>query len=203
MTDDIATLIPSLKRHPTVDLGLQTTPIEPLTRLGDRLGISLFAKRDDATTISLGGNKVRQLEYYLGAATHTNADTILITGAVQSNFTRLCAAAAKKLGLHVVVQLENRVPKEDVSYNQSGNVLLNQLLGAEMHYFPIGEDETAADASLDRMAEQLLSDGRKPYVIHLGIDHPPLGGLGYARCAAECFQQLLAMRQRPFHLAAV
>ncbi len=200
MTCEISTLIPSLKRYPTVDLGLQTTPIEALTRMGDKLGISLFAKRDDATTISMGGNKVRQLEYYLGAAIHADADTILITGAVQSNFTRLCTAAAKKLGLHAVVQLENRVPKEDISYNQSGNVLLNQLLGAEIHYFPIGENESAADANLDRMAEQLLINGRKPYVIHLGIEHPPLGGLGYAYCAAECFQQLQAMQQLPDHI---
>jgi len=168
--------------------------------MGEMLGISLFAKRDDVTAMSMGGNKVRQLEYYLGAAKQASADTILITGAVQSNFTRLCTAAAKKLGMHAVVQLENRVPKEDLSYNQSGNVLLSQLLGAEIHYFPEGEDEAAADANLDRMAEQLLNDGRKPYVVHLGIDHPPLGGLGYASCAAECFQQLQAMQQMPDHI---
>jgi len=200
MTGDIAELTTSLKRYPTVDLGLRTTPIEALSRMGEMLGISLFAKRDDATTMSIGGNKVRQLEYYLGAAKHANADTILITGAVQSNFTRLCAAAAKKLGLHVVVQLENRVPKEDDSYNHSGNVLLTQLLGAEIHYFPEGENESAADANLDRLAEQLIGKGRKPYVIHLGLDHPPLGGLGYAYCAAECFQQLQAMQQMPDHV---
>jgi len=51
-------------------------------------------KRDDCTGLAFGGNKVRQLEFYLGEAAAQGEDTILITGAVQSNFVRLAAAAA-------------------------------------------------------------------------------------------------------------
>lgn len=79
------------------------------------------------------------------------ADSVLITGAIQSNFVRLCAAACRKLGLKPIVQLERRVPKDDEIYNSSGNILLNALLDAEIHYFDEGEDEAAADASLKQV----------------------------------------------------
>jgi D-cysteine desulfhydrase family pyridoxal phosphate-dependent enzyme len=189
-----------LRAFARVDLGRSVTPIDPLSRLGKRLGITLSAKRDDMLALAMGGNKVRQLEYYLGPARAEGADTVLITGAVQSNFVRLTAAAARKLGWHPVVQLEDRVPKEDGFYNASGNLLLDHLLGADIHHFSEGEDEVAADANLERLAEELRAQGRKPYVVHLGIGHPPLGGLGYAHCAAECFAQVQASADLPDHV---
>ncbi|WP_295317363.1 pyridoxal-phosphate dependent enzyme, partial [Roseobacter sp.] len=65
------------------------TPLTRLPVLSGKLGIELFIKRDDLAGPSIGGNKARQLEYYFGAASAAGADTILITGAVQSNFVRL------------------------------------------------------------------------------------------------------------------
>lgn len=197
---DIHNLLPSLKEHLHIDLGIQSTPLENLTRLSNELDINLFVKRDDCLPFALGGNKVRQLEYYLGPAKDMGADTVLITGAVQSNFVRLCAAACRKIGLHPIVQLEKRVPKEDSIYNSSGNVLLNHLLGADVIYFDEGEDEAAADANLDRIADDLSSQGKSPYVIHLGIDHPPIGALGYARAAVETFLQFKKQGSIPDHV---
>ena len=193
-------LLPQLQEHPRVDLGLTKTNIDPLNRLGDELGISLATKRDDTLNLALGGNKVRQLEYYLGPAEQMGADTVLITGAVQSNFVRLCAAAARKMGWHPVVQLEDRVPSTDPAYNNSGNVLIDRMLGADIHYFPEGENEAAADANLDAIAADLQTKGRTPYVIHLGTDHPPLGGLGYALCAVETYVQLQQAGQQVDHI---
>jgi 1-aminocyclopropane-1-carboxylate deaminase/D-cysteine desulfhydrase-like pyridoxal-dependent ACC family enzyme len=46
---------------------------------------------------ALGGSEVRQ--FYFGAALEQNADTVLITSAVQSNFVRMTAAATRKLGM--------------------------------------------------------------------------------------------------------
>lgn len=182
-------LLPQLDQHPRIDLGLIKTSIDPLSRLGERYGIDLHTKRDDTLPLAMGGNKVRQLEYYLGPAAEMGADTVLITGAVQSNFVRLCAAAARKMGCKPVIQLEDRVPNTDPAYNNSGNVLIDRLLGAEIHYFPEGENEAAADANLDAIAADLQRQGARPYVIHLGTDHPPLGGLGYALCAVETWLQ--------------
>lgn len=200
MSFDGLELLPALKAFPKADLDSSCTALDYLPRLGKRLGIELYVKRDDTLSLAMGGNKVRQLEYYLGPALQQETDTVLITGAVQSNFVRLCAAAARKLGWKAVVQLENRVPKDDAIYKNSGNVLLNQLFDAEIHYFPEGENEAAADASLDRMADELRARGRHPYVIHLGIDHPPLGGLGYALCAAECYSQFQELGPMPDHV---
>ncbi len=198
--ESLLQLVPQLADHPRVPLFRTPSELDPLPRLGARLGITLDAKRDDTLPLAMGGNKIRQLEYYLGPAAEQGADTVLITGAVQSNFVRLCAAAARRLGWHPVVQLEDRVPKADPYYNNSGNLLLNQLFGAEIHRFPEGENEAAADANLDRLAEEKRAQGRKPYVIHLGIDHPPLGGLGYVAAAAELYRQYQAMGVLPDHV---
>ncbi|WP_241482573.1 D-cysteine desulfhydrase family protein [Leisingera sp. ANG-M7] len=179
-----------LAEFPRARLMSSATPVERLDRLSDRLGIDLWIKRDDLTSLSFGGNKTRQLEFYFGEAKQQGADTILITGAVQSNFVRSAAAAAAKLGMQSVLQLEERVPGMGEYYYRSGNVLLAQLLDAEHMSYPLGEDETGADNALHERAEQLRAEGRKPYVIHLGIDHPPLGALGYVAGGAELKEQI-------------
>ena len=186
----LASTLDALDTFPRVELGHSPTPLEQALALGGELGIDLYIKRDDCTGLAFGGNKVRQLEFYLGAAVAEGADTVLITGAVQSNFVRLAAAAARTLGMEIHIQLEERVPDVDDSYRMSGNVLLNKLLGAHLTSFPVGEDESAADASLEVLARSLADQGRRPYVIHLAVDHPPLGALGYAVAARELTAQM-------------
>ena len=66
---------------------------------------------------------------------------MLVTGAVQSNLVRLAAAGARRLGMDVHVQLEERVADAGALYRASGNLLLDRLLGATLHAFPVGEDE--------------------------------------------------------------
>ncbi|MEM9232193.1 MAG: D-cysteine desulfhydrase family protein [Pseudomonadota bacterium] len=180
----------NLDRFPRAQLMRGPTPLERLDRLSLELGIDLWLKRDDLTGLGFGGNKTRQLEFYFGDALQQGADTILITGAVQSNFVRSAAAAAAKLGMQSVLQLEERVPDMDEEYYSSGNVLLAKILGAEHISYPKGEDETGADAALHARAEELKSQGRTPYVIHLGLHHPPLGALGYVLAGQELCQQI-------------
>lgn len=165
------------------------TPIEPLARLSVMLGIDMHIKRDDMAGLPFGGNKSRQLEYYLGAAAAQQADTILITGAVQSNFVRTAAFSAARLGMRTVVQLESRVAGMDDAYQRSGNVLLSRIAGAEFMYYPDGEDEAGADAALRMRADALRREGRRPYVIPLALENPPLGALGYVRAAGEILEQ--------------
>ena len=155
-----------------------------------RGGRPLYVKRDDCTGLAFGGNKVRQLEFYFGEAVAEGADTMLITGAVQSNFVRLTAAACATLGMQCHIQLEQRVPKADRTYNVSGNVILDKLLGATLHSYALGEDEEGADRSLHEIADRLSTQGRNPYVIHLGPGHKPLGALGYLVAARELLDQI-------------
>ena len=87
------------------------------------------------------------------------------------------------------IQLEERVAGTDDLYRNSGNVLLDRLMGATLHAYPAGEDEAGADTRLEAIAGDLRARGRRPYVIHLGPGHPPLGALGYALAAAEIAAQ--------------
>ena len=177
--------LPRISIHPA------PTPIERLDRLGQRFNHSLlFVKRDDCHGLAFGGNKVRQLEYYFGDATARGADTILVTGAVQSNFARLTAAFAAKLGMECHIQHENRVADVDDEYLTSGNVLLAKMLGAHLHPYPDGEDEAGADRAMRELAATLRQRGRKPYVIPLAPGHPPYGALGYVLAAAEILEQI-------------
>ena len=165
------------------------TPLEHLPRLSAQLGVELWIKRDDLTGHGGGGNKIRQLEFYFGAARNAGADTILITGAVQSNYVRAAAAAAARCGMKSVLQLEDRVPGMGDAYQSSGNVFLAKLLGAEHVFYPEGEDEAGADAALNDHAARLRQEGRHPYVIPLGLGNKPLGALGYVIAAREVMEE--------------
>ena len=179
-----------LRKLPWIRLGQVPTPLETMPNLSRmHLGRRLLVKRDDCTGLAFGGNKVRQLEFYLGEARAKGADTILITGAVQSNFVRLAAAAARKQGMECHIQLEQRVAKSDPLYQNSGNVLLDKILGATLHSYPQGEDEAGADRRLHEIADELASKGRRPYVIPLAPGHRPLGALGYVIAAEEILAQ--------------
>lgn len=178
-----------IAKFPRASLMTAATPVEPLRRVSRELGIEVMIKRDDLTGLGFGGNKIRQLEFYFGAALAQGADTVLITGAVQSNYVRAAAAAAAKLGLEAVVQLEERVPGMESTYYSSGNVLLDDLLGARRISFPEGENEAGADQSLRGQAEMLREAGRRPYVIPLSAGNPPLGALGYMLAAREIVEQ--------------
>lgn len=179
----------ALARFPRIRATHAPTALEPMARMGASLGLDLTVKRDDCTGVALGGNKVRQLEFYIGDALARGADTVLITGAVQSNFVRTAAAMARRAGMDCHVQLEERVPDIDDTHRRNGNALLDRLFGATIHTFPEGEDEDAADASVARIAEGLRGDGRTPYIIGLAASTPPLGALGYVVGALELVVQ--------------
>ena len=178
-----------LDQFPRVELGHVPTPLERLPRLSEMYGVRLHVKRDDCTGLALGGNKVRQLEFYLGDALAKNCDTILSTGAVQSNYMRLLAAAASKLGLECHIQVEHRVDNPSMEYQCSGNRLLTGLLGSTVHDYHGGQDEKGADRAVHLIADRLKNQGRRPYVIPLAPTRAPRGALGYAMAAGELIRQ--------------
>lgn len=183
-----------LARFPRLPLLALPSPIEPLdglTRhLGDALhGVRLYVKRDDVAGIGLGGNKLRKLEYLLGAARAEGADTVITVGAIQSNHARLTAAAAAHAGLSCELFLTRSVPRRDPDYVGGGNRLLDDLFGAAVHELP-GEADSLAAAQA--RADALRAVGRGVYVFPSG-GSSPTGCLGYAACAAEILAQSRAM----------
>ena len=83
----------------------------------------ILIKRDDLTGLAMGGNKVRKLEYHIGEALAQECDTLVTTGAIQSNHCRITAAAARKAGLDAVLILR---PGESAALQV--NLLLDHLL---------------------------------------------------------------------------
>ena len=175
---------------PRVKLSHTPTPLERLDNLSADYKTNIWIKRDDCTGLAFGGNKSRQLEYYIGHARSKGADTLLTTGAVQSNHVRMTVAAARKMNMDVEVQLEHRVEREQPEYHNSGNPFLVKLMGAKIHYYPVGEDEAGADQAMVDRAEVLKTQGKKPYVIPLSNARTPYGALGYIEAAEETLEQL-------------
>src|SRR3982074_1112457 len=95
----------ALAREPRLSLGLQPTPLHRVPRFSKAVGAEVWLKRDDLNGVATGGNKVRKLEFLLGEAARTDADTLVTVGAAQSNHARTVAAAAAMPGLdcHLVV----------------------------------------------------------------------------------------------------
>ena len=174
-----------LARFSRVRLAHLPTPLEPLPRLSETLGIDLWIKRDDCTGLAGGGNKTRKLEFLLGAAFEADADTLVTQGAVQSNHVRQTAAAAASHGLACEIILEERTGSKAADYVGNGNVLLDKLLGAKLRTVPGGTDMAA---ELEKTADAVRARGGRPYVIPGGGSNP-IGALGYADCAREIVVQ--------------
>jgi L-cysteate sulfo-lyase len=174
-----------LARFPRVRLAHLPTPLEPLPRLSEALGVDLWIKRDDCTGLAGGGNKTRKLEFLLGEAFEQDADTLVTQGAVQSNHVRQTAAAAAAHGLRCEVILEERTGSRAVDYTRNGNVLLDRLFGAGVRSVPGGSD---MPAELEKTAAEVRARGGRPYVIPGGGSNP-VGALGYVDCAREIVVQ--------------
>lgn len=174
-----------LARFPRVRLAHLPTPLEPLERLSEELGVEIWIKRDDCTGLAGGGNKTRKLEFLLGEALEQGADTLVTQGAVQSNHVRQTAAAAAAHGLACEVILEARTGSTAADYVGNGNVLLNRLFGAVMRTVPGGTDMAA---ELNATADAVRARGGTPYVIPGGGSNAT-GALGYVDCAREIVVQ--------------
>lgn len=175
-----------LARFPRVKLGHMMTPLEFMPRLTQLLGgPNLYIKRDDCTGLASGGNKTRKLEFLMADALERNASMVITQGATQSNHARQTAAAAARLGLGCEIVLEDRTGRRDSAYVDSGNVLLDRLLGAPTRTVPAGTDMNAA---MEQVAAEVRARGGRPYIIPGGGSNS-IGALGYVNCAFEIVAQ--------------
>jgi D-cysteine desulfhydrase len=166
---------------------LPTRIMEPPRRLTDYLGDRrLLVKRDDETGCSTSGNKVRKLEYYAAEAVAEGADTLITGGNRLSNHARAAAVVARELGLDVHLMLSG-----NGSVEIDGNIFLDKLLGAEVHYVPSKARWHMMDYMME-LADDLRTMGRRPYIIPAG-GTGPLGVIAYVRCVEEIKHQLDSM----------
>ena len=157
--------IDSLPRFPLAHLPTQLEELKALSR--QLAGPDILIKRDDQTGLALGGNKTRKLEFLLGDALAKGADTLITLGAVQSNHCRQSAGAAAKAGLRCELILNGKKP--DVA---NGNLLLNELLGANLHWI----ERPHRAAKLAELDAQLRAQGRQRGRDRLRGGHAGVGG---------------------------
>ncbi len=164
------------------------TPIHNLETLSKACnGPSIYMKRDDLTSLGMGGNKTRKLEFLIGEALDQDKDTLVTAGGLQSNHCRLTAAAARRAGLSCHLVLNGKKPE-----SLNGNLLLDKIFGAKVHYC----DRKERDEKLNQVADELAAGGAKPYVIPVGGSNST-GSVGYVNAMLELDTQLKEMKIKP------
>jgi D-cysteine desulfhydrase family pyridoxal phosphate-dependent enzyme len=179
--DAIESLQSKLASFPRLPLADYPTPLEPLPRLSEMLGRAVFMKRDDEIGPGLGGNKTRKLEYLLAEAQRRGAKRVVTFGGLQSNHVRITTAAVRKLGMEPHIFFFERRPDK-----LAGNLLLNELLGARMHFIPFGGGDGGMTLETTIRLVHVLAWALvgSHYFIPVG-GHSWLGCLGYVSAALE------------------
>ncbi len=176
-----------LAAFPRVAIAHSPTPFELLERLSARLdGPSIWVKRDDCTGLAGGGNKVRKLEFLIGAALESQADTLITAGAIQSNHARQTAAAAARFNMRSILVLSDSVSGHSDAYRRNGNFLIDRLLGADIRFI---DGHVESGPVMESIAEREREEGRRPFVIPVGGSNA-VGVLGYVAGFMELLAQL-------------
>lgn len=187
MTGPVVDIRSVLAVQPRITLGHWPTPLERADRLRASIGgPDLWLKRDDCSGLAVGGNKTRKLEFLLGQALAEGADEVLTFGALQSNHARQTAAACARLGLPCHLVLTRAVDRVDAAYTESGNILLDRVLGATIH---VVADPDEAFERFSELHGEAEAAGRTLFgIVPGGSD--ATGTLGYVSAAVELADQI-------------
>ncbi|MBF6606078.1 MAG: pyridoxal-phosphate dependent enzyme [Chloroflexi bacterium] len=189
---------------PQVELFTKPTPLEHLPRFSHALGaiaaaaghdpaVDVWMKREDLMSIGLGGNKLRNLEFHVGAALAQGADALVTSGRGRANHCRLTAAAAARAGLRCILVLSGPRPAEP-----SPNERVCELLGAELRYA-----SDSAAGTRDTLLREVLGEIRNgqgvPYEVVLGASGV-VGASGQVLAGMELSEQLSTIGVSPDYL---
>ena len=175
-----------LRTLPRVALLDGATPLQPLLRLSAALGgrVELWIKREDLGPLAFSGNKLRNLEFLLGAAIQAGADTIVTSGRRWSNHCRLTAAAGARIGLRVEIVVSGP------PVARSPNLALIAMLGATVHQ--AGTDaRTERETLVASVVATAEAEGRRVHVIPVG-GSDATGAWGQVLGAIEALEQAAA-----------
>jgi D-cysteine desulfhydrase family pyridoxal phosphate-dependent enzyme len=193
MSQKLAALQARISSRPRARFAHLPTPLEKL-RGGAAHGI--WIKRDDCTGLAFGGNKARKLEFTLGDALAANATALVTASGIQSNHVRQTAAAAARLGLKFHPVVFAPLERFARGHLESGNLLLDGLMGARLHVAPTEAD---LDRTCDEVMRELRRQGERPYFIPLGASDG-IGSVGYVEAALELLEQCDHAKLAPTHV---
>jgi L-cysteate sulfo-lyase len=169
------------------------SPFHRLERFGEALGgrVDVWIKREDLLPLAFGGNKLRNLEFLVGAALAVGADTLVTAGRRWSNHCRLTAAAGARAGLAVQLvlsgpQVLGRSAAGEVEASNPGRAL-DELLGATVHQLETA-DRAEREAAVAAILAAIREAGGRPYEIGVGGSGMP-GVAGQVLAAEELLVQ--------------
>ena len=175
-----------IARIPRLDIAIKNTPLIEACNLAKYLGgPRLFVKRDDLTGIALGGNKLRNLEFRLAVTMAEQADLVIVGLDLQSNSARQTVGACNKLGLDTILVLQGERPEQI-----QGNVLVDYLLGAEIHF---ARDPHEQRRLMDSLFAACKADGRRPHILNDNPMFEVASALAYLETLIEIHEQLDAI----------
>ncbi len=157
------------------------TPVETL--LLEQTDTQLWIKRDDLSGASYGGNKVRKLEYLVGAALACGARKIMTFGTAGSNHALATGIYARASGLTGISMLTPQVNARYVARN----LRMGLRAGIEFHAYP--DDRSARRAVPWVRLRHRIADGVAPYVA-AGGGSSALGTVGFVNAGFELRAQI-------------
>lgn len=188
---------------PRVEIAHTPTPLEEMTRLRERLseeGIGvpqIYIKREDLTGLAYGGNKARHYEFEMPHIVEAGYDTLINIMDYHSNNARMTAAAANKAGLRYVLILKNAAHRK-----VQGNLLIDKLLGAELHLLDQFQSNNAVEFAED-LKQQMESEGAKVYFLQEHLFPRIVGMVGFVRCGLEMLDQIENQGLENIHIYGV
>lgn len=193
----MSTQEPSITYPKRLMLAQVPTPLQKLSRISASLqGPTIWVKRDDLTGSLLSGNKVRKLEFTLAQAQEEGANVLITCGGLQSNHCRATALLGAQLGLKVHLVL--RGEPDDIA---DGNLLLDQLAGAEISTYRPAYYAKSLEQLLQEAAEQYRAQGLTPFIIPTGASDD-IGVWGYVNACKELRSDFELHNIQPSHIVS-
>src|SRR3954451_24773034 len=152
---------PALSALPHVTLTELPTPVEPLSKVSDKVDSSVWIKRDDLTARRYGGNKGRKLEFVLGQAQKQRADTLITAGGVGSHHVFATALYGRQYGFttHAVL-----MPQPYHAHVEE-QLRADLAVGAVLHRAH-NVSHVVREVMLLALKQRLK--GKRPYIVPLG-----------------------------------
>ena len=149
-----------IDKFPRAPMAALPTPLEEMPRLAAELGgPRILIKREDMTGLAFGGNKARHYEYELPHVRDEGYDAMINVMDYHSNNARMTGAAANKFGMRYVLVLKNAKGRP-----VQGNLLVDQVLGAEIHLLDEEESENAIEYARS-LKENMDAEGHETYLL--------------------------------------
>lgn len=179
-----------IARIPRVEIAIKNTPMTEAPNLARHLGgPRIFVKRDDLTGVAMGGNKLRNLEFRLARTMAEKPDVVIVGLDLQSNSARQTVGACNKLGLETILVLEGSRPNQ-----VQGNLLVDYLLGAEVHF---ARDRNEQRSLLDSLAADVRRKGKRPHILNDNPMFDVASAIAYLETTIEMLEQLAALGLAP------